>query len=202
MGPAELADSAESMRSGVKLGIDVGTVRVGLAAADRDSILAFPVSTLSRDAKKNSDIKVVLRHARERAAVLIYVGLPRTLRGGESGSALMAREYAELLVQALATDGMDVSVRLIDERLSSVSAHSSLRSAGMSGREQRKVVDQVAAAGILQHALDMEKSLHKPAGALVQPDKGNVVGRVDDMDTTQEKDFIISSHRDHHGEAL
>ncbi|HEY8293947.1 MAG TPA: Holliday junction resolvase RuvX [Micrococcaceae bacterium] len=152
---------------GVKLGVDVGTVRVGLASCDPDGILATPVRTLSRDAKKNSDVRVLLREAAERSAVEIFVGLPRTLKGEEKASAEMAREYAGLLVRALDEAGMDVPVRLVDERLSTVSAHQSLHAAGMSSRDHRRVVDQVAAAGILQHAIDMEKSLQSTVGTLV-----------------------------------
>jgi putative Holliday junction resolvase len=153
---------------GVKLGVDVGTVRVGLAACDPDGILATPVRTLSRDAKKNSDIRVLVREAAERSAVEIFVGLPRTLKGAEKASAEMARNYARLLVDALAAAGMDTPVRLIDERLSTVSAHQSLHAAGMSSRDHRRVVDQVAAAGILQHAIDMEKSLQTAVGSRVR----------------------------------
>ncbi|WP_231391790.1 Holliday junction resolvase RuvX [Arthrobacter sp. 35W] len=152
---------------GPKLGVDVGTVRVGLAACDPDSILATPVRTVGRDVKKNSDIAIVLREARERAVVEIFVGLPRTLKGAEKASAEMARTYANLLVGALAAAEMAVPVRLVDERLSTVSAHQALHAAGMDSRDHRKVVDQVAAAGILQHAIDMEKSRGTTVGTLV-----------------------------------
>ncbi|HEV7166650.1 MAG TPA: Holliday junction resolvase RuvX [Micrococcaceae bacterium] len=163
---------------GVKLGVDVGTVRVGLAACDPDGILATPVRTLSRDAKKNSDIRVLVREAAERSAVEIFVGLPRTLKGAEKASAEMARNYARLLVDALAAAGMDTPVRLIDERLSTVSAHQSLHAAGMSSRDHRRVVDQVAAAGILQHAIDMEKSLQTAVGSRVRHRVADVQGNI------------------------
>ncbi|MFI5086523.1 MAG: Holliday junction resolvase RuvX [Actinomycetales bacterium] len=192
--------ASAQLRAGVKLGVDVGTVRVGLAAADRDGILAVPVRTLNRDAKKNSDIRIVVREAAERGAVGIYVGLPRTLKGTETASAAMAREYAALLVAALGDAGLDVRVWLVDERLSSVSAHAALRSAGMSGREQRKVVDQAAAAGILQHALDMEKSLSQPAGPHVPPVTDSAGGRVGQP--TLAKDRDISSESNPRGSAL
>ncbi len=170
--------AAEQFPRGVKLGVDVGTVRVGLAACDPDGILATPVRTLSRDAKKNSDIRVLVREAAERAAVEIFVGLPRTLKGAEKASAEMARDYARLLVDALAAAGMDIPVRLIDERLSTVSAHQSLHAAGMSSRDHRRVVDQVAAAGILQHAIDMEKSLQTTVGSRVRHRVADVQGNI------------------------
>ncbi|WP_394937796.1 Holliday junction resolvase RuvX [Psychromicrobium sp. YIM B11713] len=154
-------------RKGVRLGVDIGTVRVGVALCDPDGILATPWRTLSRDAKKNSDLRVIVRQALESQAVVVYVGLPQTLRGTESGSAELARQLAGTLAALLSEAGLSTEVRLIDERLSSVSAHQQLRAAGVAGREQRKVVDQVAAAGILQHALEMEKSASGPVGELV-----------------------------------
>jgi putative Holliday junction resolvase len=154
-------------RKGVRLGVDVGTVRVGLAACDPDGILATPVRTLQRDSRRNSDIAVLVRTVVDRGAVEVIVGLPRTLQGKERASAEMARNYAELLVQALGRAGVDVPVRLVDERLSTVSAHSALHAAGVGSREHRKIIDQVAAAGILQHALDMERSLGTSVGNLV-----------------------------------
>lgn len=161
---------------GVKLGIDVGMVRVGLASCDPDGILATPVKTLSRDAKKNSDIRVVVREASERNAVEIFVGLPRTLKGAEKASAEMARSYAGLLAAALAKAGLAVPVRLIDERLTTVSAHQALHAAGIGSRDHRKIVDQVAAVGILQQAIDMQKARNATVGELVRPPLPGTVG--------------------------
>ncbi|WP_113718011.1 Holliday junction resolvase RuvX [Arthrobacter dokdonensis] len=163
-------------RQGVKLGIDVGMVRVGLACCDPGGILATPVKTLSRDAKKNSDIRVVVKEAAGRNAVEIFVGLPRTLKGAEKASAEMARSYAQLLVAALGAAGLDVPVRLIDERLTTVSAHQALRAAGIGSRDHRKLVDQAAAVGILQQALDMQKARNATVGELVRAPKPGTVG--------------------------
>ncbi|MFJ5957184.1 Holliday junction resolvase RuvX [Paenarthrobacter sp. NPDC092416] len=153
---------------GIKLGVDVGTVRVGLAICDPDGILATPFKTVGRDAKKNSDIRVVVKQAVELSAVQIFVGLPRTMKGEERGSAQMATEYAELLAAELSRSGAAVPVNLVDERLSTVTAHRNLHEAGMSSRNHRKVVDQVAAAGILQHAIDMQKARGTDVGRRVQ----------------------------------
>ncbi|SDL31262.1 putative holliday junction resolvase [Arthrobacter sp. ov407] len=143
---------------GVKLGVDVGTVRVGVAVCDRDGILATPLRTLQRNVKKNTDVRFLAALAAELGAVEIFVGLPRTMKGEEHASARMATEYAQLLARALQSAGSDVPVRLIDERLSTVTAHRNLHEAGMSSRNHRTVVDQVAAAGILQQAIDMQKA--------------------------------------------
>jgi putative Holliday junction resolvase len=157
---------------GIKLGVDVGTVRVGVAICDRDAILATPYKTLDRNAKKNSDVRVIASLAQELGAVQIIVGLPRTMKGEEHASARMAAEYAGLLVTELAGRGLDVPVNLVDERLSSVTAHRNLHEAGMSSRNHRKVVDQVAAAGILQHAIDMQKARGTDVGSRVSAPTG------------------------------
>ncbi|NQD88213.1 Holliday junction resolvase RuvX [Paenarthrobacter sp. CM16] len=153
---------------GIKLGVDVGTVRVGVAICDPDGILATPFKTVARDAKKNSDVRVVVKHAAELPAVQIFVGLPRTMKGEERASADMATAYAELLASELLRTGLDIPVSLVDERLSTVTAHRNLHEAGMSSKNHRKVVDQVAAAGILQHAIDMQKARGTDVGRRVQ----------------------------------
>jgi len=155
---------------GVKLGVDVGTVRVGVAVCDRDGILATPLRTLSRNVKKNTDVRILANLAVELGVVEIFVGLPRTMKGEEHASARMATDYAKLLVSKLLEAGSDVPVRLVDERLSTVTAHRELHQAGMSSKDHRKVVDQVAAAGILQHAIDMQKARGTDVGSRVSAD--------------------------------
>ncbi|MFF1251642.1 Holliday junction resolvase RuvX [Pseudarthrobacter sp. NPDC058329] len=159
--------AAGASPQGIKLGVDVGTVRVGVAICDRDSILATPYKTLDRNARKNSDVRVIANLVQELGAVQVFVGLPRTMRGEEHASARMATEYAELLAAELSARSLAVPVNLVDERLSSVTAHRNLHEAGMSSRNHRKVVDQVAAAGILQHALDMQKARGADVGRRV-----------------------------------
>ncbi|HEX9229209.1 MAG TPA: Holliday junction resolvase RuvX [Arthrobacter sp.] len=152
---------------GVKLGVDVGTVRVGVAICDRDGILATPLRTLERNAKKNTDVRILASMAVELGVVEIFVGLPRTMKGEEHSSARMASDYALLLAGKLGELGSEVPVQLVDERLSTVTAHRNLHEAGMSSRNHRKVVDQVAAAGILQHAIDMQKARGTEVGSRV-----------------------------------
>jgi len=139
-----------------------------LAICDPDGILATPFKTVSRNAKKNTDVRVIVKHALELPAVQIFVGLPRTMKGEERASAQMATDYAELLAGELLLAGSDIPVALIDERLSTVTAHRNLHEAGMSSKNHRKVVDQVAAAGILQQAIDMQKARGTDVGRRVQ----------------------------------
>ncbi|MEO8518329.1 MAG: Holliday junction resolvase RuvX [Dermatophilaceae bacterium] len=151
------------MRTGIRLGVDVGTVRVGLAASDPDGILATPVETIRRDPASGSDIGLIADIALERHALEVIVGLPRSLSGEEGPAARGVRSYAV----ALALRVSPVPVRLVDERLTTIDAHRGLRESGVPGRAQRAVVDQAAAVLILQAALDAEKSSGLAPGELV-----------------------------------
>src|SRR5680860_570490 len=143
------------MRTGVRLGVDVGSVRVGLAASDPGGVLATPVETIERDRESGADLGVIEAVVDERHVLEVVVGLPRSLSGREGPAALGAREYAV----ALAARISPTPVRLIDERLTTIDAHRQLRDSGMAGRDQRAVVDQAAAVLILQAALDAERAV-------------------------------------------
>lgn len=150
------------------MGVDVGNARVGLALCDPDGILATPLKTLRRDLKKNSDRRVLRKLLVVNDVTEVFVGLPKTMSGGESPSTVMAREYAEALVKELAEDGNPLPVWLVDERLTTVSAHRSLHEAGVSTRDFKTMVDQVAAVNILQHAVDTLKAGQHLAGYRVE----------------------------------
>ena len=137
---------------GVRFGIDVGTVRVGVAASDPEGIMAFPVATLNRDTSVVENLCTLMR---ERDAVMAYVGLPRHLAGHEGESARDARTFAQALVEHCG-----IPVRLVDERMSSVAAHAALREAGVATRDHRTRVDQQAAVTILDTAMNAEKAGH------------------------------------------
>ncbi len=151
--------------TGVSLGVDVGSVRVGLAASDPHGLLASPVATLARAAASGpaTDLTAIAAEVAERAATVIYVGLPRSLSGREGPAAQLAREYARALAAVVT-----VPVRLIDERFTSVTAQQQLRAAGVPGRKQRAVVDQIAAVLILQTALDQQRNQPGAVGILVE----------------------------------
>jgi putative holliday junction resolvase len=150
---------------GVRLGVDVGSVRVGLAACDPDGLVASPVETLARDSAARSDIERIAAEVQERGVVAVYVGLPRSMSGREGAAASAARNYAGHLARRVAP----VPVRLVDERLSTVGAHRALHEAGVRGRKHRRVVDQVAAVLVLQAALDAERACGRAAGSPVDP---------------------------------
>jgi putative Holliday junction resolvase len=129
----------------VRIGIDVGSVRVGVAASDPDGILATPVATLPRETSLDAVVALVA----ERAAVEVVVGHPRHLSGAVGAAAKDAEAYAAALRERI-----EVPVRLVDERLTTVSATRTLAERGVRGKAQRAVIDQAAAVAILQSALD------------------------------------------------
>ena len=151
--------AVSGFRRGVRLGIDVGKARVGVARCDPDGLLATPVETVPR---ADGSIGRIVELAEEHAAVELLVGLPLNMRGEDTASTADAREFAAALAAASA-----LPVRLVDERLSTVSAHAALRDSGRSQRSSRSIVDQVAAVVLLQQALDVEKSTGRPAGTPV-----------------------------------
>jgi putative Holliday junction resolvase len=102
---------------------------------------------------------------REHEALEVVVGLPLGLSGNAGAAAALARGYAERIAQQVAP----VPVRLVDERLSTVTATRALRDAGVKQRRHRPVVDQAAAVVILQSALDAERVSGRPPGQLVGP---------------------------------
>jgi putative Holliday junction resolvase len=147
------------------LGIDVGKVRVGVARSDPHGMIATPVETVPRSAKS---ITTILAFATEYDAVELVVGLPIALSGRDTPSTADAREFAQQLA-----DSSELTVRLVDERMTTMSAQSALRASGRTAKNSRSVVDQVAAVIILQHALDFERSAARPPGELVEPTLGS-----------------------------
>lgn len=153
-----------SFRPGARIGIDVGRARIGVARCDSEGLLAVPVATVPRG---DGDLEAVLESAREFEAVELVVGLPLSLSGARTASTEDAVAFAERLSSA-----SGLPVRLIDERLSTVSAQGALHAAGRDSRGSRPVIDQVAATIILQHALDLERSSGRAPGELVIRDEG------------------------------
>jgi putative Holliday junction resolvase len=152
------------MRHGVRLGIDPGEVRVGVARSDPSGFLATPVETLLRG---KGDLGRIARLVLEEEVVEVVVGLPRSLSGGEGPAALVVRDWTARLALRIAP----VPVRLVDERLTTVSAEAMLRDRGRKGQRRRSVVDQAAAVMILQHALDTERATGAPPGEPVERDR-------------------------------
>lgn len=137
---------------GRRLGIDVGTVRIGVATSDPDGVLATPVETVRRD-RSDGHLRRLAKLVDELGAVEVVVGLPRTLADRAGSSAIDAITVADALASRIAP----TPVRLTDERLTTVTAQRSLREAGVRAKGQKAMIDQVAAVGILQTWLDQRR---------------------------------------------
>jgi putative holliday junction resolvase len=148
------------LRFGTRLAVDVGSARIGVARCDPDGLLASPLATIPRGP---GDLDSLASLAADEDAIEVIVGLPTGLSGREGAAAAQARAFAGALAARLAP----MPVRLVDERFTTVIAHDALRRGGRGSRARRPVVDQAAAALILQGALDTERTTGKPAGELV-----------------------------------
>lgn len=149
------------MRPGVRLGVDVGSVRIGIARSDPAGILATPVETVRRG---RGDLDRIAEIIAECEVVEVIVGLPTSLSGREGPAAEAARDFAARLADRLPSE----AVRLYDERLTTVTAESGLRQRGVKGQALRQVVDQAAAVVLLQAALDGERLTQRPPGEIVR----------------------------------
>jgi putative Holliday junction resolvase len=149
------------VRPGIRIGVDVGRARVGVARCDRDGMLATPVETLKRDTSTVASLAALIA---ELEPLEVVVGLPISLSGSDTASTTDAREFARSLAEAVA-----IPVRLVDERLSTVTAQRALHDAGRRAKGSRPVIDQVAAVIILQNALDFERMAARPPGTLIDP---------------------------------
>lgn len=145
---------ADDPGPGRRIGLDVGTVRIGVASSDREALLATPVETVPRVTgfkdRDGEDIERLLDIVREYGAVEVVVGLPRDLKGDGSKSVKHAKEIAFRIRRRMP----DIPVRMADERLTTVAATQALRASGVSEKAGRAVIDQAAAVEILQSWLD------------------------------------------------
>ena len=147
------------MRRGRRLAVDVGDARIGVASCDPDGVLATPVETVP-----GRDIPAAQRRLAELVAeyepLEVLLGLPRSLSGGEGPAAAKVRAFAEQLAARISP----VPVRLVDERMSTVTAAQSMRASGVSAKKGRSRIDQAAAVVILQSALEAERGSGQPPG--------------------------------------
>ena len=163
--PVQRAFGPPPFRLGVRLAVDVGSVRIGVARSDPGGVLATPLTVLpaGSGAKADRTRAELARLAADQDAIEVIVGLPTSLSGREGAAAAGAREFAADLARRLAP----TPVRLLDERFTTTEAHDALRRGGKDARARRQVVDAAAAAVLLQAALDAERATGRPAGQLV-----------------------------------
>jgi putative Holliday junction resolvase len=151
------------VRTGRRLAIDVGKVRIGVAASDFHSILASGVATIQRGEDLETAVSELVQLIVEIEPIEIYVGYPISLSGMGSSSA----SDALVLASALSAK-VTVPIRLIDERLTTVTAANALKASGRDSKSGRKFIDQIAATVILEQAMEMEKRSDSAPGIKIE----------------------------------
>ncbi len=153
-------------RRGRRLGVDVGDARIGVASCDPDGLIATPVETVQAGPSAIARLRALVE---EYEALEVVVGLPLGLSGREGPAAVKVRAFAQQLAAAVP----QISVRLVDERLSTVAGQAQLHAIGRTTKSSRSVIDQAAAVVILQSAIDAERSRGTAPGELVSVTEGN-----------------------------
>jgi putative Holliday junction resolvase len=151
-------------RTGVRLGVDWGKVRIGVAACDADGLLSYPVETVPA-ANEPEAIERVAGLAADYHAIEVVMGLPIALNG-QTG--LAATDV--VAVAARLANRLNVPLRLLDERLTTAAASRHLT--GLHSRSRRRVVDQAAAVGLLDNAITYERHTGHPAGVVCETGSG------------------------------
>ncbi|MEU6117642.1 Holliday junction resolvase RuvX [Streptomyces sp. NPDC047117] len=153
------------MRRGRRIAVDVGDARIGVASCDPDGVLATPVETVpGRDVPAaHRRLKAIIE---EYEPLEVVVGLPRSLNGGEGPAAAKVRAFAKEMAKNIAP----VPVRLVDERMSTVTAAQGMRASGVKAKKGRSAIDQAAAVVILQSALETERTSGRVPGESVEAD--------------------------------
>lgn len=147
------------MRPGVRIGLDPGSVRIGVAVSDDAGVLATPRGALPGGSESFEGVASLVQ---ELAPLEIVIGVPLSMTGVEGPSARKTREWATRLA-----GHVDCDVRLVDERLSTVQAQRTYREQGRSTRTTRDRIDSAAAAVVLQFTLDAERSSGQAPGEVL-----------------------------------
>jgi putative Holliday junction resolvase len=151
------------MEKGPRLAIDVGSVRIGLAICDPDGILSSPLPALGRSSELLDTLKIVSELVNQNSVIEVYVGDPISLSGGQSASTKDAREFADKLAALIS-----VPIRLVDERLTTVTASAKLRISGKDAKKSKSLIDSASAVEILEQALATIRVSGKAPGQLVE----------------------------------
>ncbi len=133
------------------LGIDLGSKRIGIAKTDELGWAAHPLCVIARHGGKR-DLEAISTLVKEHAPTAVVVGLPLNMDDSEGPAAVAARRFAEKLA-----DYLSIAVHLWDERLTTWEAQEILKQTGVKPGKRRKVVDQLAAALILESYLQAQR---------------------------------------------
>ncbi|GAA1238493.1 Holliday junction resolvase RuvX [Kitasatospora nipponensis] len=158
----EQTQEPKPWRRGRRIAVDVGDARIGVASCDPDGLIATPVETVPAGGRSQARLQAIVE---EYDAIEVVVGLPRSLSGKEGPAAEKVRAYAGRLAMRL----YPVPVRLVDERMTTVTATQGMRAAGVKAKKGRAAIDQAAAVVILQSALETERVSGRAPGESVEP---------------------------------
>lgn len=148
------------MRRGVRLGVDIGSVRIGIAKCDPDGILATPVAVLNPQELIGELRKLV----DELTPIEMIIGYPIDLRGEEA----IAAKNVRLVAQNIMESFPNISIRLVDERLTTRVARTQLQQNGHSTRSDKELIDAIAATVLLEDALEFERRTGNAAGQVLK----------------------------------
>ena len=141
---------SEPIKIGRRLGFDFGDKRIGIATSDSEAILVTPYGTIVNDAELSLNLQSVFN---EVDPIYVVVGDPKHLSGNESAKSRSVMEFAKMISEVFSGP-----IYFVDERLSTQNANSKMRDLGITEKESKSIIDQIAAAGILESALLNEKS--------------------------------------------
>ena len=151
------------MDKGRRLAIDIGTVRIGLAICDPDGILSTPIPAIGRSSELSDTLGVLSELISENSVIEVFVGDPVSLSGTETASTRDARDFAARLAELIS-----VPIRLVDERLTTVTASAKLRVAGKDAKQSKSLIDSASAVEILEQALATHRISGISPGELVE----------------------------------
>ncbi len=155
----DLADFADALPArGAVMGLDLGTRTIGLAVSDVERMIATPLVTIRRT-KFTNDAEALLDRAREREVAGFVLGLPRNMDGSEGRRCQSTRAFARNLARLT-----ELPITFSDERLTTVEAENRLLAADLSRKRRRAVIDRMAAAIILQEALERMRRTVRSVG--------------------------------------
>ena len=141
---------SETIKICRRLGFDFGDKRIGIATSDSEAILVTPYGTIVNDAELSLNLQSVFK---EVDPIYVVVGDPKHLSGNESAKSRSVMEFAKMIREVFSGP-----IYFVDERLSTQNANSKMRDLGKTEKESKSIIDQIAAAGILESALLNEKS--------------------------------------------
>ena len=141
------------------LGLDMGSKRIGLAVSDEDETFAFPRGKLDRKGR-DQDVAALVELCDEESIEGVVSGVPLHMSGRQSKGAEAARNFAAALQERLS-----FPVETLDERLTTVEAERTLQASGRRAKDQREVIDSVAASIILSTYLELRRNRHLGPGS-------------------------------------